>query len=249
MLGRIWYSFKRDFATGVIVVFPLAITFWVVYKLWNLMDRPVRSLVSRILNLLVGAPAASGSTAVQYVYPGLGILLMLLTLWLFGILARSLFGRQLVALGEKLLSRLPFVRTIYGAVKQLLMAIFGDKKDKFAGAVLFEYPRKGTWAIGFVTSTARGEPQEVTNEEVLNVFLPTTPNPTSGYLLMVPKKDVRPLRMSVEDAARLIISGGLAMPETRRPAPPPPHPMHNALTTAIPHEPDRKPPAGAPPKP
>jgi len=249
MLRRVWHSFKRDFATGVVVVVPLAITVWVVYTIWNWMDRPVVNFLNDLLNRIFKPVQSNGEPeSVKYVSRGLGIVLMLAVLWLFGILARSFFGRQIVGLGERILNRLPFVRTIYGAVKQLLMAIFGDKKEKFAGAVLFEYPRKGTWAIGFVTSTARGEPQEVTKREVLNVFLPTTPNPTSGYLLMVPKEDIIPLKMSVEDAARLIISGGLAMPESR-PALPPPHPMHEALTAAIPREPGEKPSADAAPKP
>lgn len=215
MFGRVRHSVKRDFATGVVVVFPLAITVWLVYSLWTWADKPLRGAIGDGLKRWVGEDAA------KYAVPGIGIFLMVLLIWIVGRLARSFLGRHLVAFGESLLNRLPFVRTVYNAVKQLLAVIFGDKKDKFSSVVLFEFPRKGVWAIGFMTSVASGEVQESTREEVVNVFMPTTPNPTTGFLFMVPRKEVIPLRMSVEDAAKIIISGGLAVPASPPAAPAP----------------------------
>ena len=134
-----------------------------------------------------------------------------------GALTRLLMGRWIVRGGEHLLSRMPVVRSIYGATKKIVETVLAHQSDAFRQAVLFEYPRRGCWAIGFVTGKTIGEVQNVTEDEVVNVFLPTTPNPTSGYLLFLPRRELVDLSMSVEDAIKMIISGGIVTPPDTRP--------------------------------
>jgi uncharacterized membrane protein len=131
-----------------------------------------------------------------------------------GAFARNFVGAQAVAFGERILARIPVVRRIYLAVRQISEALFADRKGVFRRAVLFEYPRKGIWSVGFVTAESSGEvDSELPGVAHYHVFLPTTPNPTSGYLLMIPKEECRPLDMSIEDALKLIISGGAVSPD------------------------------------
>jgi uncharacterized membrane protein len=123
-------------------------------------------------------------------------------------------------LGERLVSRVPVVRTIYGVLKQIFDAVLAQSEGAFREVVLIEYPRKGIWVIGFITSNTQGEVQRVTPDDMVNVFLPTTPNPTSGFLLFVPRQDCRTLNMSVEEGVKLVISGGIVSPpDTSQEAP------------------------------
>lgn len=161
----------------------------------------------RIFNLL--PEPYNPKRLIPFPVPGLGILVVVLVVFLIGLLVRNYVGSRIVEFGERIVYQIPLVRPIYSAVKQLLVAIFSQTGEGFERVVLIEYPRKGIYALGFVTGVARGEVQEVTEQRVLNVFLPTTPNPTSGFYLLVPDSDIIPLRISVEDAFKLIISGGL----------------------------------------
>ena len=144
--------------------------------------------------------------------------MLVVTLILVGWLAAGFLGRFFLRTGEKVVDRMPVIRSIYGAIKQIFETVIKGQSSAFRDAVLVEYPRRGIWAIAFLTGRTKGEVQNLTEEEVINVFLPTTPNPTSGFLLFVPKKDMVPLSMSVEEAIKMVISGGMVTPDDHRPA-------------------------------
>ncbi|MEC7963425.1 MAG: DUF502 domain-containing protein, partial [Pseudomonadota bacterium] len=155
---------------------------------------------------------------------GVGILFFLVFTVVIGWIAKGLMGRSLIRFGESLVQRMPVVRSIYSGVKQIAETVFAQSERSFERACLIEYPRKGIWAIGFVSTEAKGEIRQRAGEDdndLLSVFVPTTPNPTSGFLLYFPRKDVMELDMSVEDAAKLVISAGLVYPNGKDPSQPP----------------------------
>ena len=129
-----------------------------------------------------------------------------------GHLTAGIIGRALNGLLESILNRLPVIRSLYSAIKQIMETVLANKSAAFRECVLIEYPRKGIWTLGFITGTSKGEVQEKTAEEVINVFVPTTPNPTSGFLLFVPAQDIIRLRMPIEDGLKLVVSGGIVTP-------------------------------------
>ena len=155
-------------------------------------------------------------TYLPFSLPGLGLLILFIVLTLIGALTAGLIGRWVVRTGERILNRMPVVRSVYSAIKQIFETILAQQSNAFREAVLIEYPRRGIWAIGFITGTTKGEVQNLTLEETVNIFLPTTPNPTSGFLLFVPREEVVPLDMSVEEAVKMVISGGIVTPPDRR---------------------------------
>ena len=136
---------------------------------------------------------------------------------LVGALTAGILGRYFVRTSERILARMPVIRGLYSATKQIFETVLAQKSNAFRQAVLVEYPRRGIWAIAFITGRTEGEVQNLTRETVTNIFLPTTPNPTSGFLLFVPKKDLVPLTMTVEEAIKMVISGGIVTPPDRRP--------------------------------
>ncbi len=196
------------FLAGLLVVAPIGITFWLSWLVLTFIDARVTPLIPEAYN---------PNTYVPFGIPGLGVLVLVLFITFVGVLTRVLLGRWIVRGGEHLLSRMPVVRTIYGATKQIVETVLAHQSDAFRQAVLFEYPRRGIWAVGFVTGKTLGEVQNMTEDEVVNVFLPTTPNPTSGFLLFLPRRELIELSMSVEDAIKMIISGGIVTPEDLRP--------------------------------
>ena len=147
--------------------------------------------------------------------PGSGLLVFITSMILIGWFTASFLGRIIVRFGEKILSRVPVIRGIYTAVKQIFGTVLKKQSDAFRQVVLIEYPRKGSWAMGFLTGSTKGEVQKITKNETVNVFLPTTPNPTSGFLLFIPKRDVRPLKMSVDEGIKMIISAGIITPSKK----------------------------------
>ena len=154
---------------------------------------------------------------------GVGLIIFLIFTVIVGWIAKGLIGRSLIRFGESLVHRMPVVRSIYSGVKQIAETVFAESDRNFARACLFEYPRKGIWAIGFISTEAKGElAQRILSDRgpLMSVFLPTTPNPTSGFLLYVPREDLIVLEMSVEDAAKLIISAGLVYPNPKDPSRP-----------------------------
>ncbi len=207
-----WAALRNTFLAGIAVLLPAAVTVWLFKSLWGILDRPTRDFLKYIGN----------QTGVdQYVklseITGLGLLIVLVIIMLAGILARSFLGRQLIHLAEFIVEKVPLVRSVYLGVKQLSDAIFTKAgTESFNRAVLVKFMGEDAYAVGFVTGETRGEAQAVTPEKVVNVFVPTTPNPTSGYLLMVPDDRLIPLQMTVEEALKMVISGGMVTP----PAPP-----------------------------
>ena len=195
------------FLAGLLVVAPVGITLWLSWLVLSFIDARVTPLIPDVY---------SPNTYVHFAIPGLGVLVLVIFIIIVGALTRVLLGRWIVRGGEHLLSRMPIVRSIYGATKQIVETVLANQSDAFRQVVLFEYPRRGSWAIGFVTGKTTGEVQSITADDVVNVFLPTTPNPTSGYLLFLPRSDLVELSMTVEEGIKMIISGGIVTPRDKR---------------------------------
>lgn len=198
-------ALRRYFVAGILAFAPLAITIWAIA--W---------IIQRLDNLLL-------PTVLSWVFPNLedppriplvGALFTLVVILLMGVVARHLFGGEFIRAWERLLSRVPVARNIYAGVKQLFEAIFQRNEQRFNRVVLIEYPRRGIFAIAFTTGDARGAVQEITEERMINCFLPTTPNPTSGFYLLVPASEVREVDLTVEEAFKLVMSAGLVAPES-----------------------------------
>jgi len=195
---------RNFFFAGILVTAPAAITFFVAWKFIEFVDDRVAAFVPQPYHL-------------PFSIPGVGLLLMVLVLIGIGAFATGLVGRILFRLGETLLNKMPLIRNIYGALKQILETVLAQQSTAFRQVVLVEYPRRGIWAIAFITGVTEGEVQNLTAQECVNVFLPTTPNPTSGFLLFVPRQDLIVLDMSVEEGIKMVISGGIVTPPDRRP--------------------------------
>lgn len=194
---------KRYLIAGLLIWVPLGVTVMVIRLLVNLMDQ----------TLLWLPQAYQPDTLLGFHLPGIGIVLSAVVVLGTGMIVANLFGRRLVKLWERVLARIPLVRTIYASVKQILETVFSSQGQAFRKVLMIEYPRKGLWTLGFQSGATQGEPQAKTGEEVVNVFIPTTPNPTSGFFLMVPRKDVIELDMDVDEGLKMIISAGVVVPE------------------------------------
>lgn len=194
------------FFTGILVMTPLILTIYVVWAFITFVDNLVVPMVPYYYR---------PSTYLPFPIPGLGLIIVFIFTTFVGILATGLFGRTLIRLWENILSRMPVVRSVYSAIKQILETVMATQSDAFRQAVLVEYPRKDIWAIGFVTGSTKGEVGENVDKKMVNVFMPTTPNPTSGFLLFFPEKDLIFLKMSVEDALKLVVSGGMVIPKNK----------------------------------
>jgi uncharacterized membrane protein len=193
--------------TGVLVTAPISITIYLAWLFIDLVDRTVTPLI----------PAKyHPETYLPFSIPGLGLLIVLVSLTLIGALTAGFMGKLWLRMQETVLARVPVIRSVYGATKQILETVLAQQSQAFRQAVLVEYPRRGMWAIAFITGRTEGEVQNLTEEETVNVFLPTTPNPTSGFLLFVPRKDLVILNMTVEEAIKMVISGGIVTPPDRR---------------------------------
>ena len=190
------------FLAGLLVIVPLGAVIFVISAILRLMDR----------TLGVIPPKFHPETYLPFKIPGLGLLLFVAVVVATGVLVKNYIGRRVVDFGEYMVSKIPLVRPLYAAVKQLILAIFGDTHDAFKRVVLVEYPRKGVYSLAFVTAQTSGEIQEQMGAKTLSIFLPTTPNPTSGFFLVLPEEDTIPLSMSVEEAFKLLISGGVVEP-------------------------------------
>lgn len=198
--------FRKYLIAGLLVWLPLGVTVLVVKLLVDIMDRTV----------LLLPPAWRPDALFGFHIPGVGLLLSLLIILLTGITVANLLGRRMVSVWEGLLARIPLVRTIYSAVKQVVETVLSADGKSFRKVVLVEYPRRGMWCLALQTAERLGEVQAKTGAEVVAVFLPTTPNPTSGFVILVPRADVVELEMSVDDGLKLIISMGVVVPEWPR---------------------------------
>ncbi|KQT48753.1 hypothetical protein ASG43_07805 [Aureimonas sp. Leaf454] len=201
---------RNYFLTGFVICAPLAITAWVTWSFVRWVDGWVKPYIP-----LRYTPDAY----LPFAIPGFGLVVALLLITLVGFLTASLIGRTVVDWSERLLGRTPLVRSLYQALKQIFETVFSSQSS-FKQAALIEYPRRGIWSIVLIATTAKGEIAsifEADGQEMLAVFLPPTPNPTSGFLLYVPREDVKILSMGVEDAMKLVVSAGIVGPETDRP--------------------------------
>ncbi|OYY73672.1 MAG: hypothetical protein B7Y40_08510 [Gammaproteobacteria bacterium 28-57-27] len=197
-----WWHIRRYLVAGLLIWAPLAATGWIVVTLVNLMD----------MSLLLLPSDYRPSHWLPFPIPGLGIVLALSILLLTGLVAANYLGRRLVGLGESILDRIPFVRSIYSGIKQLLETFLSKDSRSFRKVLLVEYPSKGLWTLAFLAGDPVGEIQQKTASEVLTIYVPTAPNPTSGYVIFVPKDEAIELEMSVEDAMRMIVSLGMVVP-------------------------------------
>ena len=214
LLKRFISGFRNSFITGIVVIAPVALTVWLVWTVIGWIDGFVLPFVpsqyqpEEILKAILGED-------VRVNIRGLGVVFFLVFTTFIGWIAKGLLGRTFIRSAENLVNRMPVVRSVYSGVKQIAETVFAQADRSFEKACLIEYPRRGIWAIGFISTTAKGEVSKRagSGQKMQSIFVPTTPNPTSGFLLFFPAEDVIELDMSVEDAAKLVISAGLVYPE------------------------------------
>ncbi|MGV3278437.1 DUF502 domain-containing protein [Rickettsiales bacterium LUAb2] len=203
------FKIRNYFFAGIAISGPLILTILIIVWLVNLVD----SLFTAVISLL----------PVEYVpkqlyIPGIGVIIVFIFLIIIGIIGTNFLGKYLMSFGGKLINKLPFIKFVYSTIKQIFDTLFSSKAEAFRLAVLFEYPLPGVWSIGFVTSTAEGQfrdnfKKNEKTDEIISIFIPTTPNPTSGFLVFVPKSKVIELNMTSNEAMKLIISGGMIVPD------------------------------------
>jgi uncharacterized membrane protein len=217
---------RSNFLAGLIIVAPIGLTLYLIWTVVGWIDSWVWPFVpdnyqpEQLINRYF---RAEGAEQINVNVRGIGVVVFLIFTMLVGWVGKGILGRSFLRWGESIVERMPVVRSIYNGVKQIAETVFSQRDTSFDKACLIEYPRKGIWAIAFVSTAAKGEiKQKISDdEEITTVFLPTTPNPTSGFLLFLPKVNIKPLDMSVEDAAKLVISAGLVYPNSKDPTQPP----------------------------
>ncbi len=192
---------KRYFVTGLIVILPIFLTLYLLFIIFRLIDGLLGGIINRYLKAMFG-----------FSIPGLGFILITLIILATGFIVSHLLSKRLLPLIEGWFLKLPGVRQLYPAIKQIVGFIFSKEKAAFKKVVLVEYPSKGIWSIGFMTNEGFREAQEKTGQELVHVLIGSTPSPWSGFFIIVPKKEVTFLEMSVEDGIKLIVSGGILKP-------------------------------------
>lgn len=207
MLQRLKQDLKNDLIAGLLVVIPLATTIWLTITIANWVIRFL-TRIPKQLNPFIDLNPILGNL----MNLAIGLAVPLLCILLIGLMARNIVGRWLLDFGERLLQAIPLAGSVYKTLKQLLETLLKDSGSRFRRVVLVEYPRKGIWAIAFVTGTLASEIQTHVGGPMLSVFIPTTPNPTTGWYAVVPESDVVTLSMSIEDAFKVVISGGIVSP-------------------------------------
>ncbi|WP_428516196.1 DUF502 domain-containing protein [Roseovarius sp.] len=221
---------RASFLTGIVVIAPVVLTIWLIWTLVGWVDGFVLPFVPDIYQpeylvnrFVLGNTRPDDADWIHFNIRGLGVIVFLVFTLIVGWVAKGLIGRSLIRYGESLVDRMPVVRSIYSGVKQIAETVFAQSERSFEKACLIQYPRKGIWAVGFISTQAKGEVADKAqiSEDMLSVFVPTTPNPTSGFLLFFPRSDVIELDMTIEDAAKLVISAGLVYPGQNGKAIPP----------------------------
>lgn len=197
---------RNSFLTGIVIATPLGVTVFLVISFVGFVDRVVKPLIPERWNPETYLPG-------EFTIPGLGVAIAVILLTLLGAFAANFFGRQLISLWERIVDSVPLVRNVYGAIKQIVETVFSGTQESFKEVVLIEYPMKGLFAVAFVSAEGRGPVKDKLGDDVIGVFVPTTPNPTSGFLLYVSRADTIAVDLSVEEAAKLIISFGLVTPD------------------------------------
>ncbi len=196
---------KRYFITGLLVVVPVYLTVYVLTLIVGFMDN--------VFNIL--PKALRPDTYLPFHVPGQGIVFTLIAVMVVGVITTNFFGKKIFEFSERLLLKVPILRIVYNATKQFLETFLSSDHEGFRKVVLVEFPRKGLYSLGFVTGRTRGEIKRKTHEAGISVFMPTAPNPTSGYYVVVKEEDIVPLDMSVEDAFKIVMTGGMVIPDSR----------------------------------
>ena len=200
IISEIFKKLSNNFFKGILISAPVIITLYIAWGLIKFFDKKASPLLGTF----------------PFELPGFGLIAVFIFFAFIGFVTTGLFGRIFSSLTEKFLSRMPVLRNIYSGLKQLFEAILTSKSNSFREVVLIEYPRKGIWAMGFLTGDTKGEVNHKTKSSMVNIFLPTTPNPTSGFLLFVPKADIIRLSMTVEEGIKMIISAGMLTPNEKQ---------------------------------
>lgn len=195
---------RGRFFAGMVIAAPLAATYYILQFLITFIDDRVKPLLP---------PLLQPETYTNYAIPGFGVVALVIALTILGAITANLVGRSLLAATDRILSRIPIVRNVYAALRQLTDVLANNQQASFDRCVMVEYPKKGSWCIGFVSSNAKGEIGAKLSSEMLGIFVPTTPNPTSGFLIYVHASEVIEMDMSVEDGAKMILTAGLVVPE------------------------------------
>ncbi|WP_309385330.1 DUF502 domain-containing protein [Cerasicoccus frondis] len=198
---------RNAFIAGLVIVAPLGVTIFVVNFMLTRIGSPASDAIFKFVS-----EDFKNLPGIDLLLKIAAILIVLLVITSLGFLSRYFIGRIVINIGERIIEALPFINAVYKTVKQIVDTFSKQQKAVFQKVVLTEYPRKGVYVLGFLTSEAKGEVQHRTGAEVVNVFVPTTPNPTSGFLLMVPRDEIIPMDMSVADGMKLIVSGGAVSP-------------------------------------
>jgi len=201
---------RERFVAGMLIALPIVATFIILEFLINLID-------SRVVPLL--PPALRPETYLDYAVPGFGLIILVIFLTLLGAVATNILGNYFVNLTDRVLTRVPVVRTVYSVFKQIRDVFQSNTADQYKEIVMVQYPKEGSWAVGFVAGPAKAELAHRMGAGFISVFVPTIPNPTSGFLLFVKEEDVIRLDMTIEEGAKLILSGGLVYPDFPRAAP------------------------------
>ncbi|MBL4615776.1 MAG: DUF502 domain-containing protein [Magnetovibrio sp.] len=205
--GGVMGKLRGYFIAGILITAPISITVYLGWLFISFVDGRVMPLIPVKFN---------PETYLPYSLPGLGVVVVVVGLVFIGAFTAGFMGRFFQRQGDRVMSKVPVLRGVYKALKQILETVLAQQSNAFREAVLVEYPRRGMWVIAFITGKTTGEVQSVTEDEVINLFIPTTPNPTSGFLIFVPKEDIVPLSMKVEEAIKMVISGGIVTPPDHR---------------------------------
>ena len=207
MAEKTKHTFKTYFFTGILVTAPVALTFYLVIELFKWVDASVIRFIPEKYN---------PETYLSYGLPGLGILLLVVAFVLIGMLATNILGRWLMSFGQRLIEKTPVISGVYSALKKLFETLLGQgTTSAFRKAVLVEYPRKGVWTIAFITTPVYEGFEHLLPQDMVTIYVPTTPNPTSGFMLYVPKKEIKELDMRVDDAFKLLVSTGIVTPSKK----------------------------------
>jgi uncharacterized membrane protein len=203
---RVIERLRGYFFAGILVIGPILLTVYLIWVFIGLIDGTVRWLL----------PDRYNPTTYLHI-PGLGVILGVITLTLIGAATANYVGRLFLRMSDRLMARMPVIRGVYGAMKQIFETVLAKQSNTFREAVLVEYPRRGMWTIAFITARTEGEVRELSGADPVSVYVPTTPNPTSGFLVFVPRSEVVMLSMTVEEAIKMVISVGIVTPPDRRP--------------------------------
>lgn len=197
-------SMRNSLIAGIVIALPIAATIWLITAFVRFVDNFVLKNLPAELN-----PNTYINELIGFNLPGTGLIIAIIALFILGVLASNFIGTSVLKFGERILGRVPFVSNIYNGVKQIVSTVAQSDEQNFKEVCLLEYPRPGLWAIGFVTSNLKGAPLKYLKEDYVSIFVPTTPNPTSGFLLFSKRTDIKILDMTPEEGAKMIISGGI----------------------------------------